>query len=84
MRRSKVNLIEIILEICREPSGKTKIIYQANLNSNNSTHYISRLVKSGLLEASDTLPVLYKTTPKGLDFLNRMESIKAQIGNNKH
>ncbi len=84
MKRSQGKIIESILEICKEPSGKTKIVYQANLNFNNATRYLSMLVKSGLLEACETTPVTYKITPKGLDFLERIKSINAQIGNNKH
>ncbi len=84
MKRSKCEIIESILEICREPSGKTKIIYQANLNSIKANRIISLLIESGILEASDTTPIHYKITPTGLDFLEDIKSINVQIGNSKH
>ncbi len=84
MRRSQAKIIESILEVCKEPSGKTKIVYQVGLNFSNATRYLSQLVESGLLEVSDTPKVLYKITPKGLVLLENIKSINAMIGNNKH
>ncbi len=37
-----------ILEICANGAGKTRIIYQANLNSATGTQYLDNLTKNGL------------------------------------
>lgn len=47
-------------------ASKTRIVYQANLNSLSAKPYIENLINSGLIEVvPDGSRVLYKTTPKG-------------------
>ncbi len=70
-------IIGLILEICKEPSSKTRIVYQANLNFKNTTQYLDQLIASGHLEASATTPIRYKTTQKGIEFLEHIKSLNA-------
>jgi predicted transcriptional regulator len=77
--RSKEEVIENILEICKEPSSKTKIVYQANLNFKNATRYLDQLINTGHLEASGTTPITYKTTQKGMEFLEHIKSFNALL-----
>ena len=56
-----------ILEICADGANKTRIIYQANLNSTIGTQYLNNLTENGLVEAiPDGSRFIYKTTSKGL------------------
>lgn len=75
MKRSKGEIIELILEICKEPSNKTKIVYQANLNFKNATYYLNQLINTSHLEASEAIPIMYKTTQKGTEFLEHIKSL---------
>ncbi len=77
MKRSKEEIIGLILEICKEPSTKTRVVYQANLNFKNATQYLDMLIDAGHLEASEPPPIRYKTTQKGIEFLERIKSLNA-------
>ncbi len=71
--RRNLNLVTAqILEICAEGVNKTRVIYQANLNSTIGTKYLDDLTKNGLIEAiPDGCRFIYKTTSKGQE-LRRM------------
>jgi predicted transcriptional regulator len=77
MKRSKEEIIENILEICKEPSSKTTIVYRANTNFKKADNYLSMLINAGLLEASESARVTYKTTQKGLEFLEHIKTVNA-------
>lgn len=62
-----------ILEICADGANKTRVIYQANLNSTIGTQYLNHLTKSGLIQAiPDGSRFIYKTTPKGQELKERL------------
>jgi predicted transcriptional regulator len=82
MKRSKEEIIESILNICKDPANKTRIVYQANLNFKKVDPYLSLLINAGALEASETRPITYRTTSKGIGLLERMRAINAQLGRN--
>lgn len=73
-RRRSPNLIASkILDICASGASKTRVVYQANLNSSIGRQYLDNMVKSGLLEAiPDGARFIYKTTPKGMDLKERL------------
>jgi predicted transcriptional regulator len=65
-RRTDDLIASQILNICENGAGKTKIIYQANLNSTTAKHYLENLMKNGLVSEATFGPrVIYKTTFKG-------------------
>ncbi|MFB3764696.1 MAG: winged helix-turn-helix domain-containing protein [Methanotrichaceae archaeon] len=67
-----------ILEICSDGAGKTRIIYQANLNSATGTQYLDNLMKNGLIEAiPDGSRFIYKTTPKGRELQEKLKQFKS-------
>ena len=79
-RRSKEQISFKILEICRGGgAAKTRIVYACNLNFRVTNHYLEGLVNSGFLEIVDGSVTLYKTTNKGLAFLERLRPIEALI-----
>ena len=82
MKRSKEEILEDILDICKEPTKKTRIVYQANLNFKNVDRYLSSLINAAALEASETRPITYRTTSRGRELLERMRAINAQLGRN--
>ena len=73
-KRRSPNLIATqILEICISGASKTRVVYQANLNSSIGRQYLENMVKSGLLEAiPEGARIKYKTTPKGISLKGRL------------
>ncbi len=73
-KRRSPNLIATqILEICISGASKTRVVYQANLNSSIGRQYLENMVKNGLLEAiPDGARTIYKTTPKGMSLKGRL------------
>ena len=79
-RRSNDLIISQILEICENGAGKTKIVYQANLNSIKVTQCLTNLIKSGLVvEIPQGSRVLFKTTFKGMEFRKRYEQLQSEM-----
>lgn len=69
-----------ILEICADGANKTRVIYQANLNSAIGTQYLNNLTKNGLIEAiPDGSRFIYKTTPKGLELKEKLGQYKSMM-----
>ena len=62
-----------ILKVCAKGASKTRVIYQANLNSVMGTQYLDNLMKNGLVEAiPNGSRITYKTTSKGLDLQEKL------------
>jgi predicted transcriptional regulator len=80
-RRRDDNLIASqILEICQIGAGKTKILYQANLNSSKVNQYLDNLIKNGFIaEIPAGNRVIYKTTAKGLELRKRLDQLQNEI-----
>jgi predicted transcriptional regulator len=73
-RRDRVSVASSILNVCSSGATKTKIVRQANLNFMSVSPYLENLKNKGLLEE---IPkgsgVIYRTTPKGLEWRKRFE-----------
>ena len=79
-RRSKIQIITQILEICLQSrAGKTKIVYQTCMNFNSIVPYLSLMTRKGLLEIVPGRRQRYKITPKGKMALVKLRAIKKQI-----
>lgn len=67
-RRTNDKIASDILKICINGASKTRIVYQANLNSLSAKPHIEHLINNGLMEA---IPmggkIIYKTTSKGAE-----------------
>jgi predicted transcriptional regulator len=73
--RSRTEIISQILDIASGGSAtKTKIMYQACLNYNKLKEYLTVLTEGGLLRY-DVQTVTFKTTEKGLRFLETYNQI---------
>ncbi|HON35065.1 MAG TPA: winged helix-turn-helix domain-containing protein [Methanothrix sp.] len=67
-RRTNDKITSDILKLCMNGASKTRIVYQANLNSASAKPYIENLINNGLVEEVPVgSKVIYKTTPKGVE-----------------
>jgi predicted transcriptional regulator len=88
-RRDKLFIIAEILEIAKERTLKTQIMYKANLSFTQLNEYLKFMLKINLLEKFvDNGKEIYRATSKGLDFLQRhreiSELLKTENGNSKN
>ncbi len=75
-RRDRLYIIAEILNVAREGSLKTQIMYSANLSFAQLNEYISFLLKMNLLRINmDEEKTIYRTTGKGLKYLQNYEEI---------
>jgi predicted transcriptional regulator len=71
-RRDKLCIIAEILEIAKEGTLKTQIMYKANLSFAQLNDYLRFMLKIKLIQKlSSKGKEVYITTAKGLDFLQR-------------
>ncbi len=71
-RRDKLCIIAEILEIAKEGTLKTQIMYKANLSFAQLNDYIKFMLKIKLMEKVESQgKEIYIATQKGLDFLQR-------------
>ena len=76
--RSRTEIVAMILEAANGGSTKTKIMYKAFLSYNQLREYLSMLIENNLLEYFEGSPV-YKTTEKGLMFLQKNNEIEGLL-----
>jgi predicted transcriptional regulator len=74
-RRSHLQNFFEILDLCRKPQVKTRIMYRANLSYRSLQHYLTHLQKYELLERHHSEET-YLTTEKGLKFLQRLAELQ--------
>jgi predicted transcriptional regulator len=71
-RRDKLCIIAEIIEIAKEGTLKTQIMYKANLSFAQLNDYLKLMLKIQLMEKLvDQGKDVYVSTEKGLDFLQR-------------
>ncbi|HXX87360.1 MAG TPA: winged helix-turn-helix domain-containing protein [Candidatus Acidoferrum sp.] len=75
-RRDKLYIVAEILEIAREGTLKTQVMYRANLSFTQLNEYLDFMLKISLLEKDHSHErEVYRATDKGLDFLQRYREI---------
>jgi predicted transcriptional regulator len=75
-RRDKLFIIAEILEITREGSLKTQVMYRANLSFTQLNNYLNFMLKINLLEkVRQNEKEIYRATEKGTKFLERYREI---------
>jgi predicted transcriptional regulator len=75
-RRDKLYIIAEILEIAKEGTLKTQVMYRANLSFTQLNEYLNFMLKISLLEKVKTNDrEVYRATDKGMDFLQRYREI---------
>lgn len=88
-RRDKLFIVAEILEITREGSLKTQVMYRANLSFTQLNNYLKFMLKINLLEkVMRNEKEIYRATEKGTTFLERYreitELLKTENENNKN
>jgi predicted transcriptional regulator len=75
-RRDKLFIIAEIIEIARDGSLKTQVMYRANLSFTQLNDYLRFMMRISLLEkVLENDKDYYQATDKGLDFLQRYREI---------
>ena len=75
-RRDKLYIIAEILEIAKEGTLKTQIMYRANLSFTQLNDYLTLMLKISLLDKNEENDKeIYRATKKGMDFLERYRDI---------
>jgi predicted transcriptional regulator len=79
-RRDKLSIIAEILEIAKDGTLKTQIMYKANLSFVQLTEYIEYMLKTRLLDKLDiNMKDVYVATEKGIDFLQKHAELTALL-----
>jgi predicted transcriptional regulator len=71
-RRDKLSIIAEILDIAKDGTLKTQIMYKANLSFAQLSEYLTFLINAKLLaKYTETGREIYASTEKGIDFIQR-------------
>ena len=70
-KRNDLEICANVLDVAREGAKKSHIVYQANLNFKVVNTYLGHLQEMGLISSSPSNVRLFKTTSKGLEYLNQ-------------
>jgi predicted transcriptional regulator len=84
-RRDKLYIIAEILEIAKDGALKTQIMYRANLSFTQLNDYLGFMLQINLLaKTKRSGKDIYKSTERGLDFLQRYREIAELLTNNNN
>jgi len=72
--RHKVEIVADILEICRNDTRKTNIMYEANLSFELLRKYLWLLQQANLIKVCEGS--VYSATDKGLEFLKQYYELR--------
>ena len=79
-KRTNDLIISEILRACEEGAGKTKIVYQANLNFKMAESYLDNLRRNGFIETfNNGTRTVFKTTPKGLELKGKFDQFHSEL-----
>ncbi len=79
-RRDKLGIIAEIIEIARNGTLKTQIMYRANLSFAQLNEYIDYMLKTRLLEKLGVNgKEVYAATEKGLDFFQKHAELAVML-----
>ena len=73
-RRSRLETIDAILNLCTKEMKKTHIMYQANLSHLQLEKYLEILLKMEFLKKNENQ---YVITDKGLDFIKEFKKFQS-------
>jgi predicted transcriptional regulator len=81
-RRDRLYIISEILNICKDGSLKTQIMYKANLSFAQLNEYIDFLIKIELITIQkENNKKVYRMTEKGQKYLEKYKDISEILGN---
>lgn len=76
--RSRTEITNIMLETAKKGSKKTNIMYHSGLSYTQLTQYLYYLEQNGLIK-HETSTQMYKSTQKGLKFLNLSSKLNKMV-----
>jgi predicted transcriptional regulator len=82
-RRDRLHIIAEILNITKDGSLKTQIMYKANLSFAQLNEYLNFLTKIELIKINkEKNKTIYRITDKGQNYLEKYKDISEILGNN--
>jgi predicted transcriptional regulator len=79
-RRDKLSIIAEILNIAKNGTLKTQIMYKANLSFTQLNEYLGYMLKTRLLDKLDIhSKEVYVATEKGVDFLKKHAELATML-----
>ena len=75
-KRSEMEMAADILQVAKNGAKKSHIVYKANLNFKIMNEYLNHLITSGLITGPEGKNRIFRTTDKGIDYLNHFEDLK--------
>ena len=76
-KRSRLEMMHIILELALTGIRKTHIMYRANLSHEQLMKFLENLVNTQLVKQEESL---YVTTARGRDFIDTFHEIQTILG----
>jgi len=73
-RRTNIEIMAEIIEFCRQPRSRTRIMYAMNLSFTAMRSYISALQSMSFIEVHHSKPG-YQTTQRGMTFLRKWKEM---------
>jgi predicted transcriptional regulator len=73
--RTRLEIIAAILKTALDGANQTRMMYLALLSFTQVKDYLQVLTESGLLERKNKI-MIYRTTAKGREFLDKYETLK--------
>ncbi len=77
-RRTSLEIIAEVLDICRQPQTQTRIMYASNLSFSGVRKYLMSLRTAGFLEFGQPR-ARYATTVRGMQFLRKWKELNDLI-----
>jgi predicted transcriptional regulator len=74
-KRDRLQILADILNLCRKPQVKTRVMYKTNVSYRLLQDCLLQLQKKRLLEAHHSMEK-YSTTEKGLEFLHKWTELQ--------
>ena len=72
-KRNSIEIYAAILKAARNGARKSHIVYKANLNFKIVKSYLDHLRQSGLISGPDNQNRVFRTTNKGIEYLDYFE-----------
>ncbi len=77
-RRTSLEIVAEVLDICREPQTQTRIMYATNLSFSGVRKYLEALRTKGFLEFGQS-EARYSTTIAGAQFLRKWRELSDML-----
>ncbi len=77
-KRVGLEIIAEILELCKKPQPKTRVMYKTDVSYKTLQNYLSQLLSLKFLEVHHSRTT-YQTTERGLVFLRKWNGLKEYL-----